>query len=156
VSGLPWISPQKTLRVAVGLVVALSAVLMPPAGAEIQASHGYTIANGVVRYSPATGIDIGGYRFAPNSHRPFRVVVADLSRTATPFEACQDTNGDGQCGGPGEPSAVGCGDIYLAGFDRYRAVSVLVALASVPTVTADCLGAVGTTGVITVSYSSFG
>ena len=152
VRGRRWVKTT----IAVACVLTLWGAIASPAGAEIQSSHGYTIANGVARYSPVTGVDIGGYRFPPIGRRPFRVVVSDLSRTNTPFEACQDLNDDGQCGGTDEPRTFGCGDAYLSGFDRTRAVSVLVAVASVPTLVPDCLGAVGTTGVITVSYCSFG
>lgn len=142
-----------------GLCIGLAVLVGPAAFADFDVQKTYTIAAtpGVGVTGSVADISLGGAQFAAGDAdyaTPLSVSVADATGTAPAITVCQDTIADagGFCGDTGEPRVDACGTADLADstvpFDPAVDIAVFVTMAD-----AACIGGVGTTGTITLTYA---
>lgn len=146
----------RSLVLAAGL---LAVFAVGPAGAGTVNKQYVAASVAGLRVSPTSlggDTNIGGVVFsASSSDRAINVRLADAIGPAGARaygEICQDLNGDGTCGGTGEPFKAfvvnGSGFAARAGKD----VQVLVYSIADPAAFAGCSPCVGTTGTVTISW----
>lgn len=129
--------------------------LATAAHADSTQSGSYAIAGSVAGTGVTgsiNGQNVGGVSFDANGETPAHVKVTDASGTPVYFTVCQDQDASQLCDAT-EPSAVGCGEVDLSGFDTVTPVLVFVNTLPDPTFTPTCAG-VGTTGVVDLTTTS--
>lgn len=134
------------------IALALATLFVATARADTTQTQSYTLAGSVagigVTFSDGTD-NVGGVFFPANGEIPTHLAIDDASGSPVYFTACQDQDANLQCDA-GEPSAVGCGEADLSGFDTVTQISVFVNTVPDPTFTPRCLG-VGTSGTVTLT-----
>ncbi|MHB8604707.1 MAG: hypothetical protein ACYDCK_05575 [Thermoplasmatota archaeon] len=99
-------------------------------------------------------LELGGATFATVAGETrAAIMVHDASGLSVDVLVCQDTNGDGSCGGAGEPSLTFCSDDAAHSLDIQGGKTLFVYVQALDPILAGCDFTAATHGSIDVSFA---